>query len=159
MNNLAHWWTYSQPLPRSVWVSLQLSCVDFCQIWTWSFEANNIHLWCYKYTYWRNFNSLAPRDAINHKETYNLVKIGSGNGLLPDSTRPLPMAWTNINSLRPSDAIWGQRSGSTLAQLMACCLMAPSHYLNQCWLITSKVLWHSSEGNFIRDTSATIHQS
>ena len=42
---------------------------------------------------------------------------------------------------------------------MACCLMAPSHYLNQCWLITSKVLWHSSEGNFIRDTSATIHQS
>ena len=28
---------------------------------------------------------------------------------------------------------------------MACCLTAPSHYLNQCWLIISKVLWHSSE--------------
>ena len=27
---------------------------------------------------------------------------------------------------------------------MACCLTAPSHYLNQCWLITSKVYWHSS---------------
>ena len=25
------------------------------------------------------------------------------------------------------------------------CLMAPSHYLNQCWLIISKVLWWSSE--------------
>ena len=24
--------------------------------------------------------------------------------------------------------------GSTLAQVMACCLTAPSHYLNQCWL-------------------------
>ena len=36
-----------------------------------------------------------------------------------------------LNSLWLSDAIWGQRSGSTLAQIMACCLMAPSHYLNQ----------------------------
>ena len=40
-----------------------------------------------------------------------------------------------INSLWPSDAIWRQRSGSTLAEVMACCLTAPSHYLNQCWLI------------------------
>ena len=55
-----------------------------------------------------------------------------------------------VNSLRPSDAIWRHRSGSTLAQVMACCLTAPSHYLNQRWLIISKVLWHSSEGNFIR---------
>ena len=31
--------------------------------------------------------------------------------------------------------IWWQRSGSTLASVMACCLMAPIHYLNQCWLI------------------------
>ena len=29
-----------------------------------------------------------------------------------------------------------QKSGSTLAQVMAWCLMAPSHYLNQWWLIT-----------------------
>ena len=34
-----------------------------------------------------------------------------------------------LNSLRPSDAIWRQRSGSTLDQVMACCLTAPSHYL------------------------------
>ena len=44
-----------------------------------------------------------------------------------------------VNSLWPSDAIWRQRSGSTLAQVMACCLTAPSHYLNQCWLIISEV--------------------
>ena len=31
--------------------------------------------------------------------------------------------------------LYGERSGSTLAQAMACCLMAPSHYLNQCWFI------------------------
>ena len=44
-----------------------------------------------------------------------------------------------INSLCPSDTIWRQRSGSTLAQVMPCCLTAPSHYLNQCWLIISEV--------------------
>ena len=27
----------------------------------------------------------------------------------------------------------------TLAQVMACCLTAPSHYLNQCWLIIGRV--------------------
>ena len=31
--------------------------------------------------------------------------------------------------------IWCQGSGSTLAQVMAYCLTAPSHYLNQCWLV------------------------
>ena len=60
-----------------------------------------------------------------------------------------------INSLWPSDILWQQRSGSALAQVMACCLAAPSHYLNQCWLIISKVQWHSSEGNFTKDASAT----
>ena len=61
-----------------------------------------------------------------------------------------------INSLWPSDAIWRHRSGSTLAQVMACYLTAPSHYLNQCWLIISKIQCHSSEGNFERDALAII---
>ena len=62
-----------------------------------------------------------------------------------------------VNSLWPSEAIWQHGSGSTLAQVMACCLMAPSHYLNQCWLTTSKIEWHSSRDNFARDTSAINH--
>ena len=40
---------------------------------------------------------------------------------------------------------------------MACCLMASSHYLNQCWFTISKVHWHSFEYNFTRDTSAINH--
>ena len=40
-----------------------------------------------------------------------------------------------INSLWPCDAIWPHRSGSILTMVMACCLTAPSHCLNQCWLI------------------------
>ena len=33
---------------------------------------------------------------------------------------------------------------------MACCLTAPSHYLNQCWLIIDEVPWHSSQGIILR---------
>ena len=61
-----------------------------------------------------------------------------------------------LNSLWPSDAILRHRSGSTLVQIMACCLTAPSHYLNLCWLI-STVKWHSSKGKFTRDDSAINH--
>ena len=59
------------------------------------------------------------------------------------------------NSLGPSDATWRQRTESTLAQVMACCLTAPSHYLNQCWLIISKFLWHPSEGITLRKSEET----
>ena len=62
-----------------------------------------------------------------------------------------------INSLWPSDAIWRQGSRSTLVQVMACCLTAPSHYLNQCWLSTTKVQWCSSEGKFAWYITAISH--
>ena len=55
-------------------------------------------------------------------------------------------AW--VDSLWPSDALMASQNVVTLVQVMACCLMAPSHYLNQCWLIISEVLWHSPGGNF-----------
>ena len=49
------------------------------------------------------------------------------NQLIAESTN-------SFNSLWHSDAIWHYRSGSTMAQVKACCLKAPSHYLNLCWL-------------------------
>ena len=53
-------------------------------------------------------------------------------------TRP---EWVNL--LWPGDAIWCQRSRSTLVEVMACCLTAlSSHYPNQRWLLVNKVLWH-----------------
>ena len=42
------------------------------------------------------------------------------------------------------------RTRSVLAQVMAYCLTAPSHYLNQCWLIIGEVPWHSSQGIILR---------
>ena len=53
-----------------------------------------------------------------------------------------------FNSLSPSDAIWWHWSGSALIQVMAWCLMAPSHYLNQCSLSINEVLWHAPVSNF-----------
>ena len=52
-----------------------------------------------------------------------------------------------LNALWLSGATWQNRSRSTLAHVMACCLTAPSHYLNQYWLLSSEVLWHSPESN------------
>ena len=48
----------------------------------------------------------------------------------------------SVNSLWPSDVIWWYRFGLTLAQVLACCLMTPSHYLHQCWSLLS-VFWLS----------------
>ena len=46
-----------------------------------------------------------------------------------------------ISSLWLNNAICKYRSVSTL--VMACCLIAPSHYLNQCWFIIKGFLWYS----------------
>ena len=111
------------------------------------------------------FSSLMSRDAYMCRQTVSplLIPVMSWSQT-GDKPLPEPMMEQNLltfeskckisfNSMRPSDAIWRQRTGSTLAQVMACCLTGPSHYLNQCWLIISKIQLHSSDGNFTRDTS------
>ena len=88
------------------------------------------------------------------------LNIGSGNGLVPSGNKPLPETvfhdtmsgvtksqW--VNSLLPSDTIWRQTSGSALAQEMACYLIAPGYYLNQCWLLISDILWHLLENKLL----------
>ena len=45
-----------------------------------------------------------------------------------------------LNSWLPSGAIWWHKSWLTMAQAMAWCC--------QCWLIISKIKWHSFKGNF-----------
>ena len=39
-----------------------------------------------------------------------------------------------VDSFWLSDAIWRHGSWSTMVQVMACCLTAPSHNLDHCWL-------------------------
>ena len=97
--------------------------------------------------YWEDvwiFNSLTPYQNGRHFRRQLICIIRYELAVLIHmSLRHIlrgPVNNTSLsNSLRPSDTIWRHRSGSTLAQVMACCLTAPSHYLNQCWLIISKV--------------------
>ena len=49
-----------------------------------------------------------------------------------------------MNALWLSNTSWIHRSGSTLAQVMVCCLTAATHCLDECWLTISKFQRHSS---------------
>ena len=71
----------------------------------------------------------------------------------------LKLLYCVLNSLGPSDATWQQRTESTFPQVMACCLTAPSHYLNQCLLIINEFLWHPSEGINLRKSEETNQQN
>ena len=53
-----------------------------------------------------------------------------------------------LNSNWPSDTIWRQRCGSTLAQVMAWCHQATSHYLSQCWPTSMLPLGHNESTFF-----------
>ena len=53
-----------------------------------------------------------------------------------------------VNSLWPSDAIWQQRSRSTLDKLMTCCLTP----LSYCWLFINVLLRYPPESNFAQIT-------
>ena len=64
---------------------------------------------------------------------------------------------SNINSLSPGETMWWHRYGPTLVQVMACCLTAPSHCLNQCWLTIKGVIWFSPETNFTRSVHELNH--
>ena len=56
------------------------------------------------------------------------------------------------------DVIRRHKSCSTLAQVMAWCLMAPSHYLNQCWLIISSFLRHTPKTHSAWMRTISLHQ-
>ena len=69
---------------------------------------------------------------------------------------PMESFKLSFNTLCPSDAIWHHRPESALAQVMAWCCQAPSHYLNQCWLPFGEVLRHLPGSNFTGSAQATI---
>ena len=65
-------------------------------------------------------------------------------------------SWQRVNWLGPSNTIWWHRSWSALAQVIACCLMEPSHFLNQLLNTGSGVLWYSHGMNFMVSAKPTI---
>ena len=95
-----------------------------------------------------NASVVLSNSSLKHE---SLFKFVSGNGLVPDGTKPLPEAmlvyhrkmYDNVMFCERIDnfvkqLIKSMKHYSTLAQVMAWCLTAPSHYLSQCWFITGK---------------------
>ena len=101
----------------------------------------------------------------------DLSKLGKLNFWNTHPKTDVPyMFYTNFHSSRPifySPSSKCERVNVSFPhwifpQIMACCLMAPSHCLNICWLIIKGVLWHpppmSPEVlmNFIHNTCLEI---
>ena len=79
---------------------------------------------------------LSRPQCVNTGEChYNMVQYGI---ILHTSSKWLKQ---NFNPLWPSEAIWWHKFVSTLARAKAYCVMALSHYLDQCWLNISMVQW------------------
>ena len=76
-------------------------------------------------------NNREAGDLRRHRAHYDVTVMGGSRISL----------WQGYATCR-------RRSGLTLAQVMAWCLTAPSHYLNRCWLNISEVHWQWPEGNF-----------
>ena len=85
-----------------------------------------------------------------YKSDYNINKIPSQWRyiiiyILVDLSVAL-YHWCVYSSLLDVYIISCKMDGPALTKVMACCLTAPSHYLNQSKLITG-VLWNSTESN------------
>ena len=70
---------------------------------------------------------LVHSDGIDHIDCLAQACVISG-------IEAMEIPQFSINPLWTGDAICWHKSRSTLAQVMACCLTAPSHYLKQCWV-------------------------
>ena len=109
---------------------------------------HEVHVWDLVAFIWRQFH---------RKFEIYLFLILSRSLTINNLRLQLYLPWGQwVNSLWPSDATWQHIYGSRLAQAMAWCRQAPSHYLNQCWLLISEVLWHSPLSNFTVSDEATI---
>ena len=98
---------------------------------------------------WKKWSSYVIKSLVNLRKPYWAALLGKVSGTM--------RVWSCLlNSLWPSDVILRQRSGSTLDQIMACCLMAPNYYLNQCWFLISELLWNSSESSLTANAKTTI---
>ena len=88
---------------------------------------------------WNSFEDRVPIDEIYVNLNFEWVAV-------------ISLGIELVNSMWTSDATWQHKSESRLAQIMTCCLTSPNHYLSQCWLIISEVLWHSPLSNFTGNT-------
>ena len=104
----------------------------WCQLWL---SLGTHELMCVASTFY------IPHRCKNGMQ-FNGVAMGALQSHITEIITPWPqslmfnlaMVKLKMNSLQPSDTIWWHWTGTTLALVMAC-MMAASHYLNQCQLV------------------------
>ena len=139
---------------------MQISWFSKCEMESFSFHCG-IFLHFQSVLPAHKFNSLWPSDAATMKIISPQTVAGKTHG--PVNLLYIPVIMSKIRKIKPNsgsvhqkpksfhsecDAKWQHRTGLTLVQVMAYSLMAPSHYLNQCWFIIKGVLSHSPENIF-----------
>ena len=82
---------------------------------------------------WKGF-----KHDLNGRKRF-LPVIDIGPALNAKTVLAIKIRQSYVNSLAPDDMIWYHGNRTTLCQVMACCLPAPSHYQNQCWFIVGGV--------------------
>ena len=114
--------------------------------WLGAVQATSHYMNQWWLFYWRIYASLGLNELNDQAIHFmHLVNV---------SQHWMMMVWCYSTKTSTNTVLISHRSVSKLAEVMACCPMAPSHYLNRFWLIVSKVQWHSSEGIFARDALA-----
>ena len=133
---------YHQPFYNSV-SNWQKKCIKFISVKTRGYHPVKICSWhsrdCCSGTF--DITLTAANQDLLNVELYSINQLAN---FLSCSMYQ--------NSSLPGYAIRRHRSGPTLAQVMACCLTGPSHYLNRCWLPINNI-------HFMRYTPATNDQN
>ena len=140
----------SSPGPNAFWISVcrchvNYLCGFFLSIPQISYPSLHLHLILQNISYECTICSVYWRKSIF--QSFNLIYLILMliNSLVP-SRFPLNFRWLIVKPVFVIDC-WGLSCDialewmssdpiddkSTLVQVMACCLTAPSHYLSQCW--------------------------
>ena len=102
-----------------------------------SFASVHICIWFSVKMYKKTINTFSVRNVW----VDNSMNMCVSKGFMMNRTQTIALTHCGLVMS------WRLRSGSMLAQVIACCQLVPSYYLNQCWLIISGVLWHSTVNN------------
>ena len=147
------WLKFWNLLPGWKWLFNNAICPDFCLLW-YQLTAGEVHPVT---TWWlqmpcRHQGICSPHINLNSafvmSIVWRLLKLCASY-----------YSYGDINSSPPSAAYMRRWTGSALAQVMACRLMAPSHYLNQCWHIVNWTLRSKLQWNFNRNSNIFIEEN
>ena len=94
---------------------------------------------------------------LRHSDAYMCQWIGPSVQGMTYSNENTFWILDSFNSLWPSWCLMAIYMWVRLVQIMACCLVAPSHFLNQYWFVISRILHHPPKGSSTGNTHENNH--